>query len=256
MTTSSEQAFCERLRAWAENLGFTVYPEIAGWDLVLCAEHEILIDPPDDYYPFGRSARAQTVAAGAQVGIHAKLKANADVLAQAIGPQAEHDPAYPALPFVAVPKHGESFAVLARRLGVGIIQAWEDTFVITVTARPADRSRPLALPPIASRAIQAGVPSPRSLGDWRIKALRFLEWARQQDSVTLDDVRRFGMHPERWRGAWLRPVGFKYADGKGKRAVVKLTTYRIREGKATLPDVGFEDVMAELRQAGKLEPPP
>ncbi len=250
--TPSEAAFCERLRTWAENLGFTVYPEIDGWDMVLCAEREIMIDIPRSLEEGW--AAYQQVGAGVQIGIHAKLRASADVLAQAVGPLAHHDPAYPALPFVAVPRHGPGFAVLARHCGVGVICEWEDTFVVRVRPRPGRTPRPLSLPPIASRAIQAGAPSPRALGDWRIKALRFLEWARAQESIVLEDVRRFGLHPSRF-AKWLRPVGFRYADGKGKRAVVKLTTYRIREGKSTLPDVGYEDVMAELRKAGKLEGP-
>lgn len=252
MGSASEQAFCERIRTWAENLGFTVYPEIEGWDLVLCAEHEILIDDPrphrGNFY-----AGAQRVSPGAQLGIHAKLVANAEVLAQVVGPLAHHDPAYPALPFVAVPRHGGSFHVIARHMGVGIITAHEDTFIITTRPRFDRVVRPLPLPPIASRAIQAGVPSPRSLGEWRIKALCFLEWARAQDAVVLEDLRRFGLHPSTCRH-WLRPVGFRYADGTGKRAVVKLTTYRLREG-ARMPDQGYEDVMAELRAAGKLTPP-
>lgn len=251
---SSEAAFCDRLRTWAENLGFTVYPEIEGWDMVLCAKHEILIDNPRDYRGTNRGYGGQRVPAGAQLGIHAKLVANSDVLAQAVGPLAHHDPAYPALPFVAVPRHGESFAVLARHMGVGIVTGWQDQFVISVTARQRTSSKWLTLPPIASRAIQAGVPSPRSLGEWRLKALRFLEWARAQDSFAMDDLRRFGLNPSTC-DSWLYPIAWKYADGKGKRAVVKVRTYRIQEGKH-LPDAGYEDVMAELRAAGKLDPPP
>ena len=60
----TEVRLCDRIRAWAEALGFVVYPEVCGWDLVLVARDRVL--------QLGRHA----VSPGEQVGIHAKSWAN------------------------------------------------------------------------------------------------------------------------------------------------------------------------------------
>ena len=57
---ATEGALCEAFAEWARAEGFTVYPETAGWDMLLVA------------------------ADGHQLGIEAKLSLNLKVLAQAL----------------------------------------------------------------------------------------------------------------------------------------------------------------------------
>ena len=251
--TATEVEFCDRLRDWAERLGFEVYPEVHGWDLVLVSDKPRtfrLREWPHD----GRDR--WTVQPGEQVGIHAKLRANCDVLVQAC----VNDPTwrYPRYPFVACPEAGSSFRYVARRLGVGVIvgddqrsrrKSWgqaKDVVDPTVKDWPASHSNPvLDLPPVASRAIVAGAPSPRVLSSWRVKALRFLMEVRAQPerTFTVATLLGFGLSKS-WVERWGEPVDWTEDVRRGKR--VRVRVYRLTEVAERLPDWGYRDVAAEM----------
>jgi len=227
----TEADFCARIRTWAEAAGFTVYPEVCDWDLVLVVGGGT-----------PTTMRMLDLRHGDQIGIQAKLRANCDVLQQALptgyGPEWR---------FVAAPKTGSGFRAVAERLGIGVIESYErdaehlsiSPFRLRVWPNRIDSKR-LKLPSIASRAIVAGVPCPRQLSTWRENALRFIAWARQQPDqiVRSRDLRRFGLAPARWHHTWLTPI----------HPVISTCRWRLG-GTEPLPDVGYEDVAAELAAA-------
>lgn len=250
----SEVEFCDRLRAWAEGFGFEVYPEVDGWDLVLVAV---------EGRPLQEHALTFNVKPGEQLGIHAKLRANCDVLVQAL--PYEHGGRYPHYPFVAAPIAGAAFRTIARRLGVGVISTDEPgpkTFMghrLPGDGQPRVREwprhrgldgvdrKPLALPPVASRAIVAGAPSPRVLSPWRVKALRFLAFARARGTFTVSDLKTFELGKS-WADSWGSAVGWAHEVRRGK--TVRVRTYRLTDSAERLPDWGYKDVAAELAAAG------
>jgi hypothetical protein len=248
----TEAQLCDVLRDWAEGLGFAVYPEVRGWDLVLVA--------PED-----RAIGRLDVAPGEQVGIHAKLRANCDVLAQALPPTTGGP--YPQHPFVAAPIAGQGFRAIASRLGIGVIataqrprrRRWgqPEAGGPVVLERPSVQRGaphpPLPLPPVASRAIVAGAPSPRVLSEWRVKALRFLACARGRATFTVATLEAFGLGRS-WVDRWGVPVDWEL-QRRGNRAV-RVRTYRLTSKEEHLPDWGYRDVAAELAlvEAGAVLP--
>lgn len=253
--SATEVDFCRGLREWAESLGFAVHPEVSGWDLVLvpAADARLGRNGPD-------------VLAGDQVGIHAKLRANCDVLAQAAtyGPESRR----PRHPYVAVPEAGASFRYVARRLGIGVIVTDPDRREVrkaqhaaypgptppefsprTVQAPTLHPGPQLTLPPIACRSIVAGAPSPRQLSPWRVKALRFLAFARARDVVTASQLMGFGLHRQ-WVERWLDPVDWT-AETNKRRQQVRVRTYRLTANREALPDWGYRDVYEEMAAGDK-----
>lgn len=245
--TGSEVDLCDRLRDWAERLGFEVYPEVHGWDLILVADK-----------PTALERHGTEIQPGEQVGVHAKLRSSCEVLMQAL-PWNDDTPG-PRHPFVAVPQAGQGFKFIAHRLGIGVIETdihgrlptWKRAELppeikIVGYARPRPLSvAQLKLPPIASRAIVAGAPSPRVLSEWRVKALRFLAFARGRTTFTGSDVVRFGLGKS-WVDNWGEPDDWMTEVRRGK--TVRVRTYRLTTKAEKLPDWGYRDVAAEMLAA-------
>lgn len=239
----SEVDLCDRLRDWAERLGFEVYPEVHGWDLVLVTSETRHLDRD----------RRQTVEPGEQVGIHAKLRANCDVLEQAAPSDfAGYGPTWP---MVAVPVAGHSFRYIARRLGIGVIEVLPPSKTFTTHGEPRvvqgarqSEAKLLPLPPVASRVIKAGAPSPRQLSPWRIKALRFLAFARAaaDHRFATSDIKAHGLSKD-WADRWGVPVDWATEVRRGK--TVRVRVYQLISAADKLPDHGYEDVAAELAAA-------
>jgi hypothetical protein len=217
----TEAALCQAfaLRVPAE---WIVYPETAGWDLLLVHRQ-----------------------GGWQIGIEAKLTLNAKVLAQAIKGRRWNSQG-PDFRAVLVGKVVAESAELAAALGITVISpaplprepdwggvswaprskqgpkvpefkpdlpssesltrigewwsnydrpVWHDQF-------PLQRHRlPDYVPEVA-----AGVPSPMILSDWKIKAMRVCVWVQRHGTITRKEFRALGIDPSRWmNGAWLKP---------------------------------------------------
>lgn len=250
--TESEVDLCDRLRDWAERQGFDVYPEVHGWDLVLTTDEPRKLD------------RLHAIEPGQQVGIHAKVRASFEVIDQAWPPGDGIGWKYPTYGMVAVPAPGAAFERICRRVGIGVIAAdrsarkfrgWigsksddarsarrkHDPYV---TWWPRARTyKLLTLPPIASRAIQAGAPSPRVLSEWRTKALRFLASARSKETFRVSDVTAFGLS-KTWVDRWGEPVDWATENRRGKP--VRVRVYRLVTNVEKLPDWGYRDVAEEL----------
>lgn len=244
----SEAELCAEFRAWAEAAGWTVYPEVENWDLVLVRPDTNSGIPDSSYLP------------GEQVGIQAKLIANVDVLAQAVSE--------PGPPFRATLTRNCSseFMVLAKKLGVGVItrekkvrnhwssiKTWKDVKkgatwekasspVIRVQAERF-KSNPLWLPPVASRLV-AGGPAPKQLTAWRVKALKMCKLLRSRGYVTSHDFKTAGMSWVRWEPMWLSRDGKETVEG---RPYIRF----IMTPGAALPDVGWEEIQAAIENKEK-----
>lgn len=232
----TEVDFCRQLREWAEAAGFVAYPEVEGWDLVLTT------DAPREL------GRAFDVAPCEQVGVHAKLRANCDVLAQACAYPGIRGPTWPV---VAVPVSGDGFKAIARRLGIGVIETKgggykKDCTRVTQAPRRSKETPPLVLPAIACRSILAGSPSPRQLSPWREKALAFLRFARANDGkITVADLKTHGLSVS-WVDRWLSGTGVRVKQRNARGKEVSVMTYRLHCNQRQLPDWGYQDVAAEL----------
>lgn len=249
--TDTEVDFCDRLREWAERQGFDVYPEVHGWDLVFVSAERRTLD------------RFNIIEPGQQVGIHAKMRASFEVVEQALPPPPDgigwH---YPTFPMVAVPSAGGAFARICAHLGIGVIvgelprrkwQTWGGKREARAQRRQEDPRvsrwpkaqgyEPLLLPPIASRTIVAGSPSPRVLSDWRVRALRFLAFARGVESWSTADLDRFGVGRS-WADRWGEYIDTRSEVRRGRK--VRVHFYRLTDRADRLPDAGYKDVAAEL----------
>ena len=254
--TETEVHLCERVRDWLERLGFDVYPEVGGWDLVATTAEPRRIEKYS-----GRVVRP-----GEQVGFHAKLRASCQVLAQAIPPPSDGlGYRYPRWPYVVAPSPGVGFRIVARHLGIGVVDAAPERarrrrrrtvsgalvvdpeVVVDPGYAPGPKSLQLDLPPIASRAIVAGAPSPRSLSKWRIGALRFLIWARRRETYAPADLDGFGIN-RRWAERWGELVRYEPRANRAGRSY-NCPVYRLTERAGVLPDAGYRDVLTELEAA-------
>jgi hypothetical protein len=215
----SEAALCAAYAAFASESGWVVYPETAGFDM-------LLVRPEGDPH------------AGTQIGVEAKLKLNAKVVDQILDRVPwdinwEKAPDY-RLVLVDDPGRAGGIATLLRRCGVTTIAPepdpdrmrhstvlWpEDTrtksgtwFVVGgqhdshwTDLNPANRcDLPEFVPLVA-----AGVKSPIQLSRWKIGALRILAELEVKGTINRSRIKELGCDPSRWtRGddAWLDPSG-------------------------------------------------
>lgn len=209
----SERELCENFAATAAEQNWTVYPETFGWDLLIVRD-------------------------GVQVGVQAKRTANLAVVAQAL-PQAwrlgkEPDPDHRA---VLVPAITRDLVDVARAAGLATFGFILHRTTVRYDTRPNwiaaalenakrwERSGPYVLPD-APPPLPAGVPAPRQLTAWRIKAIRLCAKLRTAGVLTTADFKAEKISPRLWlsrdRG-WLVPL---------RRGVYG-------PGTGTLPDVGY-----------------
>lgn len=226
---SSESALCEVLRTVTKELGWLAYPETSGWDL-------ILVRPLD----------------GLQVGVQAKLRANLDVLHQALPPRPMK--MGPDIRAVLVPEATErgAFAEIAERLQLAVLDGgilrgdlsrWYGYDGVHVAetvqgARYLERtiehapvhvvSKRCWLPPYVPDT-PAGVPSPVSVSPWRVSAAKFCAEIRTGLKPTKKEIEERGMSFSTWR-QWLDPI-----EGTRPRQ------YQLRSG-TYLPDTEWPDV--------------
>jgi hypothetical protein len=215
----SERTLCDVLRDAARKAGWTFYPETGGWDALLVLEDET------------------------QIGVQAKLRANVDVLAQAIVPARQVGPD---VHVVLVPSCSRAFRDVAETLGIGVLigdvlrgeharVAGDPSYLERVISK-APRTTHLPgrcwLPPFVPDG-PAGVPAPRAVSQWRVAAARLCAELRKGYEPTNEEIRKLGMSPSTWY-QWLDPV----AGTKPRR-------YAPRPG-CSLPDVAFPEVCRGL----------
>lgn len=216
----NEEELCASYTAFARESGWVVYPETAGFDLLLVR--------PDDHPQ-----------AGTQIGVEAKQKLNAKVVDQILE-QTPGDNRWEIGPDYRVVLVGSiggagGLARLLSRIGVTTIQPDEDQWRHPVTQvwpdegmdfggkwhvvggwsetpwtdlTPAHRCE---LPEFVP-SVRAGVPGPVQLTKWKIGALRVMAVLELEGSVTRPRIKQLGCDPTSWtRG----PTCWLHAAGKG-----------------------------------------
>ena len=224
----TEEKLCQLFAAEMEGMGWTVYPETGGFDLLLVWE------------PTGH-----------QLGVEAKLSLNAKVADQIVPDDYpvvsmagesklyDHTPPGPDFRGIIVPCLTDSSKGIAKMLKILGINVWDVTnsgsgpsFVPAVTRftrqsqwveqtprppqfdcawfdfNPAQRC-PL---PEIKPTVRAGIPAPLQLSPWKIGALKVLADLELDGFVTARSVRAYGIDARRFcsTDGWLVALG----DGK------------------------------------------
>jgi len=180
---------------------WTIYPETAGWDLLLVDE------------------------AGVQVGIEAKLSLNAKVICQALPCATWTDADGPDYRAVLVPDRAcqGHMHPIARALGLTIITVSKSDsrydmgrIRISPPGLPDEHSGydwdlrewvswlPTQRCPLPAYVpdVQGGKPCPVALTDWKIKAIKLLILLERRSYVTRRDMKHLGISPTRWTDAY------------------------------------------------------
>lgn len=179
---------------------WTVYPETAGWDL-------LLVD-----------------SSGVQIGIEAKLSLNAKVICQALPDHRWSNEAGPDYRAVLVPsdKVQGNMHPIAAAVGLTILTVrreagWRDRVDVWVRPQmlpdesgdswslndwfswlPAKRcSLPDYVPDV-----QGGKPAPVALTAWKVKAIKLMILLDRRGGVTRADMKHLGISPTRWTDAY------------------------------------------------------
>lgn len=197
---ATEAELCEAFAAWAKVRGYTVYPETAGWDM-------LLVDKD-----------------GIQIGIQAKMDLNLKVIAQALSEGWYHESRGPDHRAVLVPFEREGIEPILARCGLGLFVPRSAIYTAdegihglkwkfdhdwgTVPLFDWNPSVRCTLPDFVPD-VPAGVPSPRTLSPWKVGALRVLAILEVQGFVTRNDVRDCKNDPRRWCASdgWLAQLG-------------------------------------------------
>lgn len=207
--------------------GWTVYPETSGCDLLLVATDRVTT----------RGCRP-----GDQIAVQAKLRANVEVLAQALPDlRASSGPAFTA---VLVPKCTREFRAVARRLGVLVISAAKlrggpITFDWVNDTTRLEYSVPLWTPDVEVWT-DPGVAAPKSITPWKMAALRLCVVAMNQGYLLASDFKSARVSMTVWRRKkWIHDSGLRI----GKQA-----RYVLVDEKSP-PHVLYPEVFASIRNS-------
>lgn len=235
---ASEAELCDAFAEAARGDGWRVFPEVSGFDLVLEWDGT---RPVPTIWRDREDVPIAAVDAGYQIGIDAKLRANIDVLAQAIG-RIEDSIHRPDAAAVLVPEYSRAYACIAHRLGLRCFDlrncAGAQRHTIDPVVPPplwlyrgshAGPDKRLALPPIPLRD-SGGKGGPRTLSQWRVGALRVCALLRARGSLTRADAKPHGIDLADWaQRGWL--------VSDGKRPARYTPGLRL---DVTGPEVGYE----------------
>lgn len=221
---ASEAEMCAQFIGYAETQGWVAYAETAGWDILLVRKSD-----------------------GYQCGIQAKLRANLDVVMQAVDREMWRDgpdfravlvPAYlgqvgqlqglcPYLSTTVISARGPGIVDRHGMIATGYGRSW--AFRPDLPPRsylgigrdwhelcPAHRHRlPEYVPDVP-----AGAPAPIRLTDWKVGAIKIAVLLERRRFVTRADFKHIGIDHRRWIAAGPAsylvadpPHGFKQRDG-------------------------------------------
>lgn len=197
---ATEERLCHCfMDAFSENNEWTVYPETAGFDILLL------------HHP-----------TGSQLGVQAKLRLNSKVADQIL-PEESFDGHVPDWLAVIIPP-GKSSRGLYRLLLLAGIMVWEPrldcnqnwSFAQLLSDYHKWFSWNPVLRPTLPKYIpkvSAGTSSPIILTEWKIKALRVMAKLELDGFITAKTIKNCGIDSRRFcctASGWLRPIG----DGK------------------------------------------
>lgn len=218
--TETEIDVCKRFQSVAEEEGWTVYPEVADWDL-LCVWEQ---DEP-------RRGLGKYPQPGDQLAIEAKGRCRVQALEQCIrrlglqlrssgGARRKYGPDYAA---IAAPTIGESFGFVARCMGIHTYEV-DETFGKSHRTRHAipisknkrlDFKEKLWTPPVVPD-IQAGASSPEPLTQWRVQALKLCAILRGRGWASTADFKRLDISKIIWRRKWIENDGREPVEYQGE----------------------------------------
>jgi hypothetical protein len=198
---ATEADLCAAFLEWVarRHPDVRAYAEWAGWDILL------------------------VLPTGAQVGIQAKLRLNAEVLLQAAPGYWDLEGAGPTYRAVLVPKGRDGFTAIASRLGLEVYTPtertwsgrgehptrWEFRADLKPDGDALDWNPPqlLDLPATPTDSI-AGSPCPVTLTAWKLGALGVLAELEVMGTITAKRIRQaHRIDPGRWTTyRWLEPV--------------------------------------------------
>ncbi len=217
---TDEKELCVDFAEHAKSLGWKVFPETSGCDLLLVA---------------GDGVKTVGVDAGDQVGVQAKLKGNLEVLRQSIpGPHQTSGPAYQA---VLIPEVTPDFEYIARELRILVFKGstnngWGPAskkikgFGTSLIWVPRDLKLYYDAPlwhPDVELWTDPGVSSPKSITPWKVNSVRLCLDAIERGHVTTAHFREARISIKRWiDNKWLKDTGERV--GKSKRYVINDAT--------------------------------
>lgn len=199
----TEANLCADFSAAATAQGWTVYPETAGFDLLLTKD-------------------------GLQLGIEAKLRPSLELLNQVAAHLDPHGSRTKGPHYVAalVPAYRGQWHSIAIALGIAVISPidglrragqWPSLDALIECLPPLHFTESVWLPPVVPD-VPAGVAAPVKLTKWKWDALRLLARISIRGYITVADFRHIGLHASRWyAGRWVEPVGDgRWIKGKGQ----------------------------------------
>lgn len=232
---ATEADLCSHFVDVIRREGWVVYPETAGFDLLLVATPEVMAHRP--YSHVGLQP-------GDQVGVEAKLQANIKVLDQAM-PKA-FGRSGPEFHAVLLPMENMEFMRVAARLGVlSIFAYYRHPEASRLTIRWPNFSlyartmyEEQCWTPDIPVETAAGVPSPRRISKWKLDAVRFCILAQKKEFVLSTDFTEAGLNSGTFvsRG-WFVPAG----------KIGRMTKYVVNPDSKTAPHVKYPEVAEAVR---------
>lgn len=171
---------------------WTVYPETAGWDLLLVHS------------------------SGFQVGLEAKLSMNAKVIDQALSGQhriwEQIGPDYRGI-IVPDDKLQLHLSNICHAIGIGIVVIRPvEHGIYRYLNLPGEESYSTSWPnwlpaercklPDFIPDVEAGIASPVQLTDWKVKAIKLMIVLERRGYVTRADMKALKISPSRWTDGW------------------------------------------------------
>lgn len=191
-------AFTEAARAQ----GWRVFPETAGFDVLLVATDQVT---------------AAGIKPGDQLGVEGKKAGNLKLLTQ-VRPQ-RNALKGPHFHVAVVPRATEEFREIAMALNVMVVEActrgWRNG--VRVWERSEFKYDLRFFPPLFRQYyeepcwhpdvevwVPPGVNSPKRMSPWKIKAVKLCVLGKRKGFLTSADFRAAGVSMSVWRGRWLK----------------------------------------------------
>jgi hypothetical protein len=230
------------------DLGFAIYPECCGYDLVMVAPDPL----PELPGKWGTTKDWGALRPGDQIAIEGKLQGNLKLMWQSVPPLRQHEinqrvrksaptPASAHWYVALAPKFSEEFLRISVLLGVvAVMHGPEDATVGRRTYRtgwyPAhqriDTDKPLDLPSVCVDIIP-GQAAPRSVTPWKLSAVRLCLLGSDGRVLTREQVGT--LERNFIENKWLQKTG------RGRSA-----TYRLLEHDKR-PDIVYPEIVAALQ---------
>jgi hypothetical protein len=213
-----------------------VYPETADFDILLQATELSL-------------SRGSKLQPGDQIGIQAKLRANLDVLAQALPKSSRNrGPTHYA---VLVPRMSASFREVAQRLGITVLwptgtRSLQEQLRGSFRDSGVTHSAPCWVPDVEISTPE-GVASPRSITPWKVSAVKLILLGQLQGYLLGTDFVKHGVHMQLWlRSKWV------VAKGWAKHENRRVKYYELTDAGGS-PHLRYPEVYKALVEGGVLD---